>query len=802
MLRTLDRYVIREVIPPFLLSLVIFTFILTIPPLMRDLEPLLAKGIGWRTALEIILLLVPQGLGVTIPMALLTGLLIGLGRLSADREAVALLACGVSPYRLLRPVLTLGVLATLATLYVIIQAVPDANQRSREIAFDIIMKRVADDIRPRVFFEDFPGWVLYASGEAPPGSPWMWEDVLVADTQNQGSTKLFLARRGRIHLNPDTREVRLELEDGTQYATGKPGETATVAFGQLLFSLNPDTVFPKFELPRTVSEYTLGQLQEQIAERRRINAEAPPEAAPLSPHNEIIYLHQKFSIPLACLVFAIIGLALGLTVARDGKLAGFAIGIVVVFGYYVVMYLAEGGVKGFYTTREAVAGPMYFAHAARWIPNVVLGAFGVAALIWRARYAERGFPIRIPAAMPSLPARWKSAPPADAPAPGPGPAERPAPRRKVVVVIRLPRLRFPGAPGLLDQYIARLYLRVAGMSFLGLVGLFYLATFIDRAEKLFKGQATVGMMMQLLAYKTPEYIYYVIPLAALLSVLVTFGLLARTSELTVMKACGISLYRAAAPVIALSLLGSVLLFGLEQEILARANRRAEVLDNVIRGRPATTFNPLNRRWIIGRDGSIYHYNYFDIQRNALSGLSLFRLADDEWRLRTHTYAAEAVAGADGWVGVQGWTQQLETKPPEWSTFDRRVLALEAPDYFQTEHPAAETMTVQQLRDDIAHLEASGFNAIPAKVELQRKLAFPFVTLAMSLLAVPFGVTTGRKGALYGVGLGIVLALSYWILFMLFIAIGRAGLLPPMLAAWTPNVVVIGAAAYLLLRART
>jgi LPS export ABC transporter permease LptG/LPS export ABC transporter permease LptF len=802
MLRTLDRYVIREVIPPFLLSLVIFTFILTIPPLMRDLEPLLAKGIGWRTALEIIVLLVPQGLGVTIPMALLTGLLIGLGRLSADREAVALLACGVSPYRLLRPVLTLGVLATAATLYVIIQAVPDANQRSREIAFDIIMKRVADDIRPRVFFEDFPGWVLYASDEAPADSPWMWENVLVADTRTQGSTRLFLAKRGRLHLDRDTREVTLMLEDGTQYATGKPGETTTVTFpGTLRFSLDPDTVFPKFELPRTVSEFTLGQLQDQIAERRRINAEAPPEAAPLSPHNEIIYLHQKFSIPLACMVFAIIGLALGLTVARDGKFAGFAIGIVVVFGYYVVMYLAEGGVKGFYTTREAVAGPMYFAHAARWIPNLVLGAFGIAALVWRARYAERGIPIRIPAAIPALTSRWK-AQLADAPAAGGEPEARPALRRKAVLVIRLPRLRFPGVPGLLDQYIARLYLRIAGLSFVGLVGLFYLATFIDRAEKLFKGQATVGMMMQLLAYQTPQFVYYVIPLAALLSVLVTFGLLARTSELTVMKACGISLYRAAAPVIALSLLGSALLFGLEQEILARANRRAEVLDNIVRGRPPTTFNPLNRRWIIGRDGSIYHYSYFDIQRNALSGLSLFRLADDEWRLRTHTYAAEAVAGADGWVGVQGWTQQLETEPPEWSTFDRRVLALEAPDYFQTEHPAAETMTVQQLRDDIAHLEASGFNAVPARVELQRKLAFPFVTLAMTLLAIPFGVTTGKKGALYGVGLGIVLALSYWILFSLFVAIGRAGLLPPVLAAWTPNVVVIGAAAYLLLRART
>ena len=108
MLRTLDRYVIREVIPPFLLSLLVFTFILEVPPVMQQLETLVAKGVSWQTAGHIILLLIPQGLGLTIPMALLTGLLIGLGRLSSDRETVALLACGVSPYRLLRPVLVMA----------------------------------------------------------------------------------------------------------------------------------------------------------------------------------------------------------------------------------------------------------------------------------------------------------------------------------------------------------------------------------------------------------------------------------------------------------------------------------------------------------------------------------------------------------------------------------------------------------------------------------------------------------------------------------------------------------------------
>ena len=114
----------------------------------------------------------------------------------------------------------------------------------------------------------------------------------------------------------------------------------------------------------------------------------------------------------------------------------------------------------------------------------------------------------------------------------------------------------------------------------------------------------------------------------------------------------------------------------------------------------------------------------------------------------------------------------------------------------------ETMTVPELQRHINDLKGSGLNVVPLEVELQRKLAFPFVTLVMALLAVPFGVTTGRRGALYGIGIGIVIALAYWIVLHIFLAIGGAGLLPPVLAGWSANIIVAGAAAYLFLNTRT
>src|SRR5215207_2361478 len=214
-MRTLDRYVIREILPPFFLSLLVFTFILEIPPVMRSLEELVSKGVSWGVAGQILLTLVPQGLGLTIPMATLTGILIGLGRMSGDRESVALLACGVSPYRLLRPIGLLAVLAALATAYVMIVAIPNANN-----TFSVVSQRVETEIQPRVFYQDFPGWVLYAREEPDPGETG-WKKVMVATTDQGDRAEMHFAAKGRLVVDRERRMVDLVLVDGTSYRTAQ-----------------------------------------------------------------------------------------------------------------------------------------------------------------------------------------------------------------------------------------------------------------------------------------------------------------------------------------------------------------------------------------------------------------------------------------------------------------------------------------------------------------------------------------------------------------------------------------------------
>jgi LPS export ABC transporter permease LptG/LPS export ABC transporter permease LptF len=793
--RILDRYVLREIIPPFLLSLLIFTFILTLPPVMKQLEQLVAKGVSWDAAARIMLTLIPSGLGLTIPMATLTGILVGLGRMSGDRETVALLACGVSPYRLLRPILGFATVMTGATAYVMFEAIPDANQAFRNITWEIISTKVENDIRPRVFFEDFPGYVLYVRDVGPDGG---WKDVMVADTTKPGQTEVTLAARGRVFLDKANRRIELILGNGTRYMTGREGESQFYRFPDEVYtSIAGEQIFGRQAIARTVTEMSVADLKAEW------QAKLHRKEGALSPHPEIIYIHQKFSIPVACLVFALIGLALGLSSAREGKMGAFVIAFAVVFAYYAVMMTADAQTRGHYRAIEAAGGlhtaSFFNAHVTRWWPNLVMGLFGIAALVWRARFAHRGLPTALPISLPRVWSRTGDA----APCAGAGnttPA-RPPGARNVVVVVRLPRLRLPG-PGILDRYVTSTYLRIAGLAFLGLLGLFYISAFLDKSEKIFKGDATVGLVLSFLLYSTPQFVYFIIPLAVLMSVLVTFGLLARSSELTVMKACGISLYRIALPVVGLSMLGSLALFGLEQRVLADANRKAEAADRQIRGLAPQNLNPLNRRWIVARDGSIYHYGYFDDARQTLTTMAMYTPAADGWRLDRMTYAGTAEYRNGTWTGLNGWTRDYATGTVRFEPFERKALPIEPPEYFGTSMPEADLMTVNELRAHIAELSDSGMNVVPLAVELQRKLAFPFVTVVMSLLAVPFGVTTGRRGALYGIGIGIVLALSYWILLHVFLAIGGAGVLPPFLAGWSANIIVAGAAAYLFLNTKT
>src|SRR4029077_4245514 len=236
---------------------------------------------------------------------------------------------------------------------------------------------------------------------------------------------------------------------------------------------------------------------------------------------------------------------------------------------------------------------------------------------------------------------------------------------RVVVVIRVPHLNWP-RPGLVDSFVARQYLGVFAVSFAALVGIFYIATLIDLADKLLGGVTSTGVMLRYFYFATPQYVYYIIPMAALVATLVTIGLLTKNSELIVMRACGISLYRSALPLLLFGVVFSGVLFELQEYVLAGSNGEAIRLNAIMRGYPIQQFGVFNRQWIIGKSGDMYRYQQFDPRRNHFRQLSMFHLDESTWTLDRLTYASEAAlaqsAGDEGpaWIARNGWTREFTT----------------------------------------------------------------------------------------------------------------------------------------------
>jgi LPS export ABC transporter permease LptG len=604
---------------------------------------------------------------------------------------------------------------------------------------------------------------------------------MVSENSTPTQPKTYLAKRGRLLLDESKRTVQMVLVDGTHHSVNldEPETYEQGTFAQTTLVIDPESVFPRTGPMKGYTEMTIAELKADMADLREQN---------IYPHNQIMAWQKKYSIPAACLAFMLIALGMGVSHRRDGRLAAFVLGIGVVFVYWVLMYMSESIAK-------AGLLPYWFAWLAMWVPNVVIALWGLVLIVRKMRAPEAA---SMKLALPFVRRRGRAASPPDgAASAGKG--------TRVVVVIKIPHVALP-RPSILDWYVLKQGLRVSVLAGAGLLALFYIASFIDLSDHLFKGRTSGVAILTYLWWATPQFTYYLVPLAVLMGALVTIGALTKNTELVVMKACGISLYRAAAPLLILSIIGSAILLGLEEGVLAVSNRRADAINNVIRGRFPTATD-LDRRWVTANNGSVYQYSYFESGRNRLNGLSIYEFGKDPSQLVRRKYFSYATFGGDReakgqvlWQGAKGWERDFE--PVRFASFSNQQIAMEGPGYFASERPDAQYMSYRQLSDHVSSLRAGGFNVVPYVVALHRKLAFPFVTLIMALIAVPFAVTTGKRGAMYGIGAGIVLAILYWTAISVFGAIGAGGLMAPALAAWAPNLIFGCAAMYLLLTVRT
>jgi LPS export ABC transporter permease LptG len=306
---------------------------------------------------------------------------------------------------------------------------------------------------------------------------------------------------------------------------------------------------------------------------------------------------------------------------------------------------------------------------------------------------------------------------------------------------------------------------------------------------------------------TPYFLYNVAPLCILLSVLITFGVMQRSNEITAIKATGISIYRIVIPVLVASTFLAAGLFFFDQFYLPYANKRQDALRNQIKGKPAQTYLNPDRKWIFGQHSTIYYYQFFDSDRDQFDSLSVFQFDPATFSL-THRIYADRAHWDDGlrrWVCTQGWERTLrgaaidEYRPYDVSTF---AVVNEPPTYFKKEVKQSSEMNYAELRRYIGDLQQSGFDVIRLRVQLQKKLAYPAISFVMAVLAIPFSLSAGRRSTITGVATAVSIAVVYWTVAGLFEAMGNISQLPPFLAAWSPDFIFALLGGYLILKLPT
>jgi LPS export ABC transporter permease LptG len=306
---------------------------------------------------------------------------------------------------------------------------------------------------------------------------------------------------------------------------------------------------------------------------------------------------------------------------------------------------------------------------------------------------------------------------------------------------------------------------------------------------------------------TPSLVYQILPISVLVAILGAFGILSKQNEITAFKACGVSLHRLALPVVLASLLFSGGLFAFDFYYVPGANRKQDALRDEIKGRATQTYLNPDRKWIWGEGSRIFYYKYFDPSDKTMAGAYVFELEPSTFRMTRQIYGERAhwEASLKSWVFENGWSSDFRgVERTSYRTFPVATFGevTESPDYFLKEAVQDKQMNFLQLGHYIRDLQQSGFDTLKLQVQLYRKFSIPLFALIMSLIAVPFSFLVGRRGAMTWIGVSIGIALSYWGIGILFEKLGDVNLLPPAMAAWSPNALFSLTGLYLLMRMKT
>jgi LPS export ABC transporter permease LptG len=489
-----------------------------------------------------------------------------------------------------------------------------------------------------------------------------------------------------------------------------------------------------------------------------------------------VELNRRIAFPFACIFFALVAVPLGSQPRRGGRAAGTLLAVLLIASYYLMFVFGTGLAR-----QGALPVPVGI-----WIANLVLGILGLILL-------PRMEQLRGDSIWTSALSRWRS-------------WARLLRRRKAARAREVSSARplngtretdltvqySNSFPRLMDLYLLRRFLSYFFLLMAMFIFLFETFTFFELLDDIARHKIPFLVVVNYFRYLTPYLSYQLAPLAALVAVLVTLGVMSKNNEITACKASGISLYRLAVPLLLAGLTLATMMVVLDDTYLPYANQRQDALRNQIKGKPPQTYTR-PQRWIFGENAKIYNYDLFDPTQNLFGGLTVLELDPATFHVRRRIFANRARWSQQQsvWILENGWIRDFaDGTIASYQPFGATALAelKEPPAYFNRQVLQAFQMSWDELRSYIDGLQRAGFDVSALRVQWHKKLAYPLIAPVSMLLAIPFALLVGMRGAIGGVAVGIGIAIAYWAASALLEAMGGVGQLPPLLAGWSPDLI--------------
>ncbi|HPQ68747.1 MAG TPA: LPS export ABC transporter permease LptF [bacterium] len=360
MKRTLFRYLLMEVLGPFLIGLVIFTFVLLMFQILKLTELIVSYGVGLGDVGRLLMYILPPFFVFTVPMSFLLAVLMAISRMSSDSEITALKAGGISLWQLYPPVLALSLVASLACAFLALVGDPWGKQGFRNMLLEMGREKATIGVVEHVFNDSFKDMTLYVHHVVPEQD--LLEGIFLADERAAGEPLVVTARQGKLGQSPREATLAMDLYDGAIHRVDPQDKTIyeTVRFKQYRLEVDLAEAMGKDQLKRTYLEMTMPELRTHIAELRAKDDDYAMRRA-------WVEYHRRFAFPFACVVFGLIALPLGVSPPRSGRSRGFSTSIIVLCAFYLLFRAGENlGWKG-------VLHPI----VAMWTPLAVGVALGL-----------------------------------------------------------------------------------------------------------------------------------------------------------------------------------------------------------------------------------------------------------------------------------------------------------------------------------------------------------------------------------------------------------------------------------------